>query len=339
MMTSVIVSAVQSARTTPAPLWRVALACLLDVLLIAALGSLMILLFAQQYETAGIVAAWLLAAFVIWQIVALIRTGQPFGWRLFGVRLISLGGYPGLGLIKTRGSQYAVVDVMRGADPIRPISLVPEEVDAFRRPEPAAPPRRSRVRRDGEPTAQGGETDPMRQAPARQELSDIITHTTGSLRRVRQAVPVVGLDPLDERTRVHSAGQSTWRPPQGVDLEPVAEATIFAAQETPQWRVLLDGSDMGPLTEPIVFGRNPAPGDGARAVTVMDLSREVSKEHVRVTLTGGFVYVTDLGSTNGTVLVTEGAEHPLVPGEPYRVDPRSEVRFSGHTLTITGKGA
>lgn len=334
MMTSAIASAVQSARTTPAPVWRVALACLLDVLLIAALVSLTIMLFAAGLESGGIVAAWFLLAFVLVQIVALFRTGQPFGWRLFGVRLVSLGGYPGLGLIKTRGSQYAVVDVMKGADPMRPISLIPEEARASRRPEPSAPARRSRVRRD----EQAPTTEPIRRAQARQGLSDIITDTTSSLRRVREAVPVVSGDPLDEHTRVQLTGQSTWRPPRGLEMEPVAEGTIFAAQATPQWRVLLDGSDIGPLTEPMVFGRNPSPSDGARAVTVMDLSREVSKEHVRLTLAGGFVHVADLGSTNGTVLVAEGAEHRLAPGESYRFDPRAEVRFSGHTLTISGKG-
>src|SRR5699024_6650820 len=65
---------VQSSRITPAPLWRVALACLLDALLLAAGIGVTIMLFRRDFLTAVIIAAWLTLALIVWQAVALVRT-------------------------------------------------------------------------------------------------------------------------------------------------------------------------------------------------------------------------------------------------------------------------
>lgn len=337
---------VQSSRITPAPLWRVALACLLDALLLAAGIGVTIMLFRRDFLTAVIIAAWLTLALIVWQAVALVRTGQPFAWRLFRLRLTSLGGYPGVGLIKVPGTVYAVADLMLGADPLAPISAVTGDGALARLADRRSQEETSRVKRalgehttPDDPTGHSGAiTDTRSGAPAPDQL-----------RRARVTDPKRGTtarrgadtDPLDTHTRVQPR-ESTWVPPRDADptFEPVIEETIFAAQATPQWRVLLDGDDIGPLTEPIIFGRNPSPEEGTRAVTVMDLSREVSKQHLRLTITAdGVAEVEDLNSTNGSQLQRRtGEPQPLAPGETHRFTEDMAVQFSGHTLTIVRKG-
>lgn len=328
-MTYALSTLVQSTRMTTAPAWRIALACLLDTLILAAGLGAVATLASLGSPNAAVVMAWATLAFIVWQSVTFVRTGQPCAWRLFRLRLVSQGGYPGVGLLRTKGATYAVADLMRGADPLLPVSRLATQRDTAPEPLRRSQARRTRVQRAMEEAA-------------RSPLHDTPDGDTQRLRRTREAVPVQGhTDPgLDERTRINTPA-AAWRPPVGVDdvSEPVAEETIFAAQATPQWRVVLDGSDMGPLTEPMVLGRNPAPAEGIRTVTVMDLAREVSQEHLRImTDARGAAQVEDLGSTNGSTLVhADGVEETLVKGEKYALTEGAIVKFSGHRLAVTGK--
>lgn len=101
------------------------------------------------------------------------------------------------------------------------------------------------------------------------------------------------------------------------------------------------------LDRAVVLGRTPRvepPEPGVVAVALPDLSRRLSRNHVRVDLDRGRVFATDLGSLNGTELavgsrverlrtgqrteIPEGA-HLLLDGRPLRVHTRSgHVRAS-----------
>lgn len=72
----------------------------------------------------------------------------------------------------------------------------------------------------------------------------------------------------------------------------------------------------------------------------MDLTREVSKQHVRITLNdAGTVHAEDLGSTNGSYLVRpDGTESALTVGEAQPIEAGCSVRFSGHMITLTRTG-
>ena len=339
-MTYALSTLVQSTRMTTAPAWRIALACLLDVLILAAGLGAVVTLSTLGFPNASITVAWATLAFVVWQSVSLVRLGQPFAWRLFRLRLVSQGGYPGVGLIRTRGATYAVADLMRGADPLLPVSRLASQRDTAPEPHRRSQDGRTRVQRAMDEAAGRALESPG----SRGLLADAPASDTQRLRRTREAVPVQdhSSPELDERTRVNPP-VSGWKPPVGVDdvREPVAEETIFAAQATPQWRVALDDTDMGPLTEPMVLGRNPAPAEGIRTVTVMDLAREVSQEHLRVTTDArGGAHVEDLGSTNGSTLVhADGISEPLARGKRYALTEGAIVQFSGHRLVVTGKAA
>ncbi|MEA5154874.1 FHA domain-containing protein [Raineyella sp.] len=85
----------------------------------------------------------------------------------------------------------------------------------------------------------------------------------------------------------------------------------------------------------VLIGRAPSPdraGPGvvAKLMTVPSPSHDISRTHVKVEPVGRTVQVTDLHSTNGTVLITgpiggdpslAGQRHQLVPGEPVAVQP------------------
>ena len=341
-MTYALSTLVQSARITPAPIWRTALACVLDALMLVAGIAATYTLYVSSYPSASIMVGWLTLAFLAWQGVALVRTGQPFGWRLFRVRLVSLGGYPGVGVVRAKGTTYGVADLMRGADPLCPVSRIDGAGDG-----PAEPNRRARAHRARADRTPADRAPTKRTRVQRAMEVEHPAEDTQRLRRTREAIPVHGGDDVapDEQTRFNvgasTAKPSVWKPPADVDEvnEPMEEATIFAAQATPQWRVILDGSDMGPLTEPMVFGRNPAPAEGIRTVTVMDLAREVSQQHLRVTVNDvGAAQVEDLGSTNGSTLMrADGSSEPLESGRTYVLTDEMVVQFSGHRLTVTGK--
>lgn len=78
--------------------------------------------------------------------------------------------------------------------------------------------------------------------------------------------------------------------------------------------VELDSGQRFSLETALVLGRSPsAPPDAPAAVYQWpDLSRTLSKSHARLEWDGRLVWVTDLASTNGTVLRTAGAPQPLL---------------------------
>jgi hypothetical protein len=89
---------------------------------------------------------------------------------------------------------------------------------------------------------------------------------------------------------------------------------------------LLRGSDgaEAPLDRTVLVGRAPAQsgGTGARLLTVPSPEQDISRTHVEVAPDGWRILVTDLHSTNGTLLIPPGGQEPrlLTPGEPVTVE-------------------
>jgi FHA domain len=98
----------------------------------------------------------------------------------------------------------------------------------------------------------------------------------------------------------------------------------------------LSVGDMISLDRDVVMGRNPkldAPGaDGEERPHVVRLSGEdgdISRTHLRVTLDGWHVLVTDLNSTNGTLVTLPGREpEQLRPGQPVPIKPGTVVTLA-----------
>lgn len=108
------------------------------------------------------------------------------------------------------------------------------------------------------------------------------------------------------------------RPDVPVPAPPPVESVPSGSAVAPAIR-LPDGSRHG-LEGPVVLGRAPLATGGARAVPVASPRQQISATHLglRADPRAGAVLATDLGSTNGTVLVGPPARS-LLPGEPVVV--------------------
>lgn len=81
--------------------------------------------------------------------------------------------------------------------------------------------------------------------------------------------------------------------------------------------ILLDTGERYEVRGSVLLGRAPErkEGDESTLFPLPDLSRSLSKTHARLEWSGAVLWVTDLRSTNGTVLVAPGGERqPLAPG-------------------------
>ncbi len=98
---------------------------------------------------------------------------------------------------------------------------------------------------------------------------------------------------------------------------------------------------MVPLDRDVVLGRAPSAGDVDRAarphlVQLASPGNDISRNHVRIGLEGWHVLVTDLGSTNGTVVTLPGQQpvrlrahdaFTIVPGTIVNIADEVNVRF------------
>lgn len=118
---------------------------------------------------------------------------------------------------------------------------------------------------------------------------------------------------------------STEIPPQQPQLvsRPPLGVLRFASNEV----VLLDRS--------VIIGRNPRvsqpyAGEQPHLVQVSDPERDISSQHLEVSLDGWHVAVKDLGSTNGTrVLLPGAAPIALRPHDPLTIEPGTRVLLAG----------
>ncbi|PRY68105.1 FHA domain-containing protein [Glaciihabitans tibetensis] len=93
---------------------------------------------------------------------------------------------------------------------------------------------------------------------------------------------------------------------------PEEEATVISGRRFAPWTLETDGTHRISILSPVVIlGRNPAADPAypdAQLVSVRDVRKTVSKSHARVEFAAGRWSVTDLGSTNGVLLITPSGE-------------------------------
>lgn len=125
---------------------------------------------------------------------------------------------------------------------------------------------------------------------------------------------------LDDETILGSARQ-----PQTPD-----DATVLGARRVARAGLVFDDGRTIALAERIVVGRAPRASarPGARLVQLPSPRREISGTHAELELDGEVLLLSDLESTNGTVVTTPGADPVLVRGgEPYALPLGSIVDF------------
>lgn len=202
----------------------------------------------------------------------------------------------------------------RGAvPPTRPAGSVPEH--------PGPPPRTV-------PTTTGGlvlaPLDPARAAP------DLDTR---ALPLVRAATPVppphdaLGTDDAD------------GLPPE-LELTrpaPPREDVMPAQRRGPVrgLRVALDDGRTLTVERVALLGRNPTPAPGVQVVRVTDPGRSVSKTHLELGADASGAWVTDRGSTNGTVVtLPDGAQVVCRVDHPVRLRPGAVVVLGDRSLRV-----
>lgn len=98
--------------------------------------------------------------------------------------------------------------------------------------------------------------------------------------------------------------------------------------------LVIDDGTRFPLDGDYVLGREPAlDGDvlagRARPLRINDPNGTVSRLHLKISLVGWQVEISDLGSANGSVLQTPGEERTLTPFEPAAIEPGARISV-GH---------
>ena len=85
-----------------------------------------------------------------------------------------------------------------------------------------------------------------------------------------------------------------------------------------------------------LFGRNPAPEDGAVAVPVRDETLSLSKTHFEAAAEAAGGWVIDRHSTNGTVIVRDGHRITCAPGERVRIRLGDAIEIGDRIVTVGG---
>lgn len=101
------------------------------------------------------------------------------------------------------------------------------------------------------------------------------------------------------------------------DDEEDGETVVVDRRPVLRYRLVVDGAGSFPLAgQRILLGRKPVSSDaGVQALAVPDATKTLSKVHARLDLADGAWTITDLGSTNGVVLLdADGAERILEAG-------------------------
>lgn len=143
----------------------------------------------------------------------------------------------------------------------------------------------------------------------------------------------------EAEARAGSAGVPTVAMPAAPAAAEDADADADAARVIHAFRILRDGvphvdavvPDRIPLDAPAIVGRRPRPprvvrGVAPRLVAVPSPLGEISGTHLGLRQDAGVIVVTDLDSTNGTVVLAPGAEHlALRPGESLVVVPGTRI--------------
>lgn len=297
-----------------ASLAKIALATMLDLLvLLGTVGLGAVLGGFVATVTASIIAA-------LAQTVALLWWGRTAGWWAIGIRLVAreTGSAPGF-----RGGALSAADTRRGPDPIDPFVTPPAFPTAPVIKEPSAPERVSELVKP--PTPQTSFA-PVAAARPRDRSPASEAHSPRPDDLLRAAPPD---PPTRRRMRTEPAPLSS-----GLDEDVEATGMRAAGLRAGGNVLVIDGERRVPITARMSIGRNPAATGTETPLAIPDLARELSKSHLLLEQdSDGFIFVTDLRSTNGTYIDEELIE----PGVRVPVSLLSVVNAGGHTFQVRSR--
>lgn len=107
-----------------------------------------------------------------------------------------------------------------------------------------------------------------------------------------------------------------------------------------EWKLVdIDGS-VFPLSPHNILGRKPARRDStAQLIALSDADRVLSRTHAALDVDDDGLWVTDLGSTNGTDIVAEsGAFDECLPHQRTAIPAGHSLNLGGRHVSFTGPG-
>jgi FHA domain-containing protein len=127
------------------------------------------------------------------------------------------------------------------------------------------------------------------------------------------------------------AARACWQCGTGLDQPP---GNLSRRPRPPLGVLVLDDGTRFPLDGDYVLGREPTFDSDVIAgrsvpLRINDPNGTVSRLHLRISLVGWQVEVSDLGSANGSVLHSSDGEHVLPPHEPTIIEPGARIGI-GH---------
>ncbi len=160
--------------------------------------------------------------------------------------------------------------------------------------------------------------------------------TTATAPRLPPLAPALPL--VAQNSTVTPATLVTSLITQSPDGHDVDDRTHKVSRNTRSnhWMITPQGLASVPLVSGLVIGRQPSAGSsGGAIVTVPRTEDTVSKMHAKFELVDGVVYVTDLASINGTILVSPDDEliHCL-PNTPTRLPVGYAIELGDFTVTV-----
>ena len=176
----------------------------------------------------------------------------------------------------------------------------------------------------------------LRMIISRPSASHWIRRTvTADLRRGRDplalAVPAIRESALADSVAIEEPDGASRPAPAELTLVHPADAVL----------VIFDTGRRQLIKDTLLVGRSPENGrtaDGRRDHRVLglaDLSRTLSKTHALLEWSGTVLWVTDLGSANGSVLISpDGERRPLVPGIRGPAAIGWTVQFGSRTFRV-----
>ena len=118
--------------------------------------------------------------------------------------------------------------------------------------------------------------------------------------------------------------------------DPLTSAVDDATHDRPvrvRWQLELPSGVRVPVVDGLVVGRRPASAHGGP--TAVLASDEVSASHARFTLDGDRLLVSDLGSTNGTVVVRPDGSEREAGTEPVEVQRGDQLELGTFVVRVS----
>lgn len=282
----------------------------LVVVEVATVVMAVIVMFFSAGTEAGVTAALLGMPLLVADLTWHLQSGQGVAWRLTGLRQLATVDDSPLGINRVVPPTPTWTATVRGRS--NPIDI--------RAARPEVSTRNSYLA----PSALGNPSDLAAPMDSATQLGNPATSALAS---------APGLAPLPPgiQFELHEAGRSQAREPQGMGHYEISRPHGGSA------RVTVDGQSRYQFARLAVVGRRPSAGaSGATEITVNDLERTLSKNHLQLTLDDdGIITVMDLGSTNGTEIVdASGLATSLAAHEPIALERGAVVVLGGHRLTF-----